>query len=93
MTSATAICDQASVRITPIRARTLLMLALALGMLSFVAVDERADQPKKEECGGFTIGVSSIGGCDGIGFKPSRSAVFMGQLHRMAEAIGLPDFP
>ena len=67
MAIATAICDQDSARITPIRARTRLMLALALGVLSFVKVRERAGRPKEEECSGFTIGVSSISNCDGIG--------------------------
>jgi hypothetical protein len=48
-------------------AGVLVLLAL-LGILSLVAArSERADRP---QCGGFTIGVSAIGGCDTLGGSP-----------------------
>jgi hypothetical protein len=54
----------------PIRARGLLLLLIALGFLTLCAVLKH--QPKKPQCGAFTIGVSAIGSCDGIGASPTE---------------------
>jgi hypothetical protein len=51
-------------RVPWLRASILALLAF-LGIFSLVAMrSERVDRP---QCGGFAIGVSAIGGCDGIG--------------------------
>ena len=81
MSGVKAICEPASIRITPVRAKALLALALALGCLSFAAVEQRADHHHDDDkCGAFRIGVSAIGGCDGIGGKPTKAAILRWRL-------------
>ena len=51
------------------RARSLAIIALALGMLSFAGVAEyrwKHHDEDKDLCKPFTIGQSTIGGCDWI---------------------------
>jgi hypothetical protein len=48
-----------------LRARYILAILLALGLVSLAAVSDRTEHP--DECGPFSIGQSAIGGCDRIG--------------------------
>lgn len=66
--------DVPSCRTSPDRARQILAMLLALGLISLAAVLSQA-QPDGPSCRGFTIGVSAIGGCDGIGGKPTPLAL------------------
>jgi hypothetical protein len=43
----------------------ILALLVFIGVFSLVAL--RSDRAEQPQCGGFTIGVSAIGGCDRIG--------------------------
>jgi hypothetical protein len=51
-------------RIPWLRALVLALLVF-IGVFSMVAL--RSDRANQPQCGGFTIGVSVIGGCDRIG--------------------------
>jgi hypothetical protein len=42
-----------------------LVLLVFFGVFSMVAL--RSDRDDQPQCGGFTVGVSAIGGCDRIG--------------------------
>jgi hypothetical protein len=75
---------------SPCRARRLLSALIVLGLVSFAAVLWSVRQ-EPDECWAFQIGVSAIGGCDGIGGAPASTTPTQRFITRMAHlryAIG-----